>query len=181
MESLDASLPYLRKAIELVPDDPLGNYYLGSALAELNRPNEAIPYLEKALQAQPDGVLYLSALANAYENLDEFAIADSLYQKALELDPENALVLNNYGYSLSERGIRLEEAMTMAQKALKIEPKNGAYLDTMGWIYYQMGQYEEALKYIEEAHNVRKSAEVAKHLGDVYDKLGMKDKAWDES
>ena len=148
MESLDASLPHLRKAIELVPDDPLGNYYLGSALAELNRPNEAIPYLEKALQAQPDGVLYLSALANAYENLDEFAIADSLYQKALELDPENALVLNNYGYSLSERGIRLEEAMTMAQKALKIEPKNGAY-------------------------------EVAKHLGDVYDKLGMKDKARD--
>ena len=179
MESMEASLPFLRKALELVPEDPLGNYYLGSALAELDRSQEAIPYLEKALQAQPDGVLYLSALANAYENLDEFTKADSLYQEALKLDPENALVLNNYGYSLSERGIRLEEAMIMAQKALQKEPKNGAYLDTMGWIYYQMGQYEEALKYIEEAHNVRESAEVAKHLGDVYDKLGMKDKARD--
>ena len=177
LDSLKASESYLRKALQQVPEDPLGNYYLGSALAQLNRPREAIPFLEQAIRSRPDGVPYISALAGVYESLNDYQKSDDLYNKALQLEPENALILNNYGYSLSERGVRLDEAIKMAQKALEIDPTNGAYLDTMGWIYYKLGQYEEALRFIEEAYAVRKSAEVTKHLGDVYDKLGMKDRA----
>ena len=177
LDSLEQSQSYLQRALELAPRDPLGNYYLGSVLSQLNRPNEAVSYLELCLEIRPRWVAAMSALASAFESLKDYPKADSYFKEALQLDPENALVLNNYGYSLSERGVRLEEAMEMAQKALEKEPKNGAYLDTMGWIYYKMGEYEKALEYIEEAHSIRKSVEVAKHLGDVYDKLGMRQKA----
>ena len=178
LDSLKQSQPYLKKALEIAPNDPLGNYYLGSVFSQLNQPGNAIPYLKTALKVRPNWVSALGALANAYDNLKEYTIADSLFQTALRLAPENALILNNYGYSLAEQGIKLEEAMKMVEKALKKEPKNGAYLDTMGWIYFKMCQYQKALEYIEKASLLRgNSAEVIKHLGDVYEKLGMKEKA----
>lgn len=178
LDSLESAVPYLKKAVELFPEEYMANYYLGSVLAQLNRSAEAIPYLETALRVRPDWVPVLTALADLYYTLNEYTVSDSLFQQALRFDPENTIVLNNYSYSLSVRGIRLEEAMRMIRKALEREPENGAYLDTMGWVYFKMGEYNKALEYIEKAIVVRsESAEVVEHLGDVYDKLGMKEKA----
>ena len=103
---------------------------------------------------------------------------DSLYQKALSLDPENAVVLNNFSYSLATRGKDISKALEMVQKALTKEPKNGAFLDTMGWIYYKMGRYKQALKFVKASTETREpSAEVFEHLGDIYHKLGNVKKA----
>jgi Flp pilus assembly protein TadD len=139
---------------------------------------EAIPFLNRALQGRPDWVGAMSSLAGAYESLKSFALADTLYTQALRLEPGNATVLNNYGYSLTERGIRLDEALEMSRKAIETEPENGAFLDTMGWIFFRLGEYEKALPLIEKAYGMRSdSPEVIEHLGDVYDKLGRKEDA----
>jgi tetratricopeptide (TPR) repeat protein len=178
LDSLENSLPCLEKALEMMPEDPLGNYYLGSVLTQMNRSKEAIPYLEKALSIRPTWISAMSALAGAYDNLKEFTISDSLFQSVLKLEPDNALVLNNYGYSLSERGIRLVDALQMAKKALEKDPENGAYLDTVGWIYFKMGEYDKALPFIEKAFTKRTDSDVVgNHLETVYEKLGMKEKA----
>jgi tetratricopeptide (TPR) repeat protein len=177
-DSLERSIPWLEGALEVNPKDPLGNYYLGNALNQLNRAEQAVPHLVAAIQGRPQWVSALSALAGSYESLKQYTLADSFYTAALALDPENALVLNNYGYSLSERGIRLEEAASMARKAIDKDPGNGAYLDTMGWIYYKMGDFGQALSFIEKAYGLRpKSADVVEHLGDVYNKLERRDEA----
>lgn len=185
LDSLENSQSYLRKVLSLEPEDPTANYYLGSVLVQLGNPEEAIPYLENALKARGDWVSAISTLAGIFDQLKRYEKSDSLFNEALRLDPDNALVNNNYGYSLSERGIRLNEAMEMAQKALKQDPENGAYLDTMGWIYYKIGEYEKALEYIYKAYSIRQeSAILADHLGDVYIKLEMKEearKAWEEA
>ncbi|RMF54915.1 MAG: tetratricopeptide repeat protein, partial [Calditrichaeota bacterium] len=87
-------------------------------------------------------------------------------------------LLNNFSYSLAERGIRLEEALEMANRALELEPNNGAFLDTVGWIYFKLGDYQQALYYIKRAVEHREgSAEVLEHLGDVYYQLGEQEKA----
>lgn len=177
-DSLTLAISWFQKALSLVPEDPLVNYYLGTVLVRLKKPKEAIPYLEISIQARPNWVNALSALAGAYESIGEYARADSFYTRALQQDPENPLVLNNYGYSLSVRGVRLEEAMAMSKKALEKDPENGAYLDTMGWIYFKMGDYEKAREYIEKACQFQKnSAEIYEHLGDIYEKLMMKEEA----
>jgi len=178
LDSLEQSQSYLKKALDFEPENTLGNYYLGSVLSQLNKSEEAIYYFEQVLKRRPNWVAVLGALAGEYERLKKYSIADSLFRRAIKLDSSNALVLNNYAYSLSVRGIRLDEALRMVKRALESEPENGAYLDTIGWIYFKMGRYEDALKYIKQAFMVRDtSAEVAEHLGDVYEKLGMKDKA----
>ena len=180
LDSILGSEPYLKRALSLQRENAVGNYYLGSVLAQMNRPEEAVPYLKTAIASRPDWVAAMSTLAGAYESMEMFALSDSLFKASLTLDPDNSLVLNNYSYSLALRNVRLAEALRMAERALRTEPENGSYLDTVGWIYFKLGDYDKALEYIEKAFTIRiQSAEVAEHLGDVYDRLGMKDKARD--
>jgi tetratricopeptide (TPR) repeat protein len=173
-DSLEYALSYLSKAIEFEPDDPLVNYYMGLILNDLGYIKEAIPYLETSLITRPEWMSVLSTLAGIYDSLKEYTISDSLFQRALAIDSSNALILNNYGYSLSERGIHLEEAMKMALKAIEKDPENGAYLDTMGWIYFKLGNFQKALEFIERAVLIHHdNSVVIDHLGDVYKELGL--------
>jgi Tfp pilus assembly protein PilF len=137
-----------------------------------------VTYLTRALEGDPNNTDAMGTLASTLDELGRHTEADSMYARALRLVPDNATLLNNYSYSLSERGARLGEALDMVKRALEKEPKNGAFLDTIGWIYYKMGDYELALKYILQAIETRdSSAEVMEHLGDVYDKLGQPENA----
>jgi tetratricopeptide (TPR) repeat protein len=184
-DSLRESLPWLEQALELNPEDALGNYYAGTVLSQLGRPEEAVPRLRMALKTRTDWVSAIAARAGAYENLKAFSTADSFYTAAIKIDSTNALVLNNYGYSLSVRGVRLEEAAAMARKAIAKDPENGAYLDTMGWILFRMGDYGNARPFLEQAFRLRgNSADVIEHLGDLYDRLQMKEEAkkmWEQA
>ena len=66
----------------------------------------------------------------------------------------------------------------MSERAVAADSANGAYLDTLGWIYFKLGDYQTALKYISRAVQFRdNSAEVWEHLGDIYEKLNDPEKA----
>ncbi|MCS7212382.1 MAG: tetratricopeptide repeat protein [Chloroherpetonaceae bacterium] len=156
---------------------------LGIALSQANRDREAVDVLEAALQSTDQGtsaerVQAYSTLGIAYDRLGRPEDSQRSYEAALKLDPENALVLNNLAYSLAERNQQLERCLEMAKLAVQKEPNNGAYLDTIGWVYFKLGNYEEARIWIEKALSAgRESPAVLEHLGDVYHKLGKPDKA----
>ncbi|MEJ2053690.1 MAG: tetratricopeptide repeat protein [Calditrichaceae bacterium] len=172
MNQADSAAIVYEKALDIFPDDASLLGFYGSTLQQLERFEEAIPPLKKSLDLNPDNANAVSSLAVAYESLQMFDKCDSVYEAGIERFPENALLLNNFSYSLSERNIRLEDALKMVQKALEISPDNGAYLDTIGWIYYKLGHYNEAEKYIKQAIQMREdSAVVFEHLGDVYFEL----------
>jgi len=102
-----------------------------------------------------------------------FEGAEGVYRKVLTLDPDNATALNNYGYLLAERKVRLDEAEGMIRKALQLKPNEPAFLDSLGWVYFQRGNYRQALPYLERAAQRRPDdAEVRYHLGMVYWRLG---------
>ncbi len=178
MDSLNQAVSCMDTAIRLAPQEPLSYLYLGTTLDRLKRPIEAIPPLEKAIELRPGWTAPINALASIYEGMKRFELSDSLFEEGIKITPDDSQLLNNYGYSLSDRGLRLNDALQMAQKALAKEPDNGAYLDTMGWIYYRLGDYPKALEFILKASEIHAAnAVVIEHLGDVYDKLGDKSKA----
>jgi hypothetical protein len=39
----------------------------------------------------------------------------------------------------ADRGVKLDEAVTLLKKAVKFDPQNGAYLDSLAWAYLQAG------------------------------------------
>lgn len=168
----------LQKALKINPNDVTTLSALGYTLNQLKEESAALVHLEKALSIEPKNLQVISIIAMIYESKKEYQISDSLYTEALKLDSTNALIMNNFAYSLAERGIRLQEALEMSKKAVKKESKNASYLDTIGWIYFRLGEYKKAKINIEEAAAIEnKNATILDHLGDVHSKLGEKSKA----
>jgi tetratricopeptide (TPR) repeat protein len=177
--------PYLKKAVEINPNDVNALSAYGFTLNQLKDNDEAIKYLKKALLLSPDNVNLLGTLGLIYDGEENWDACDSTYEKALSIDSTNALVNNNYAYSLSERGIKLDNALKMAEIAIAAEPLNSSYLDTIGWVYFKLGEYQKAKDYIEQAIKAGgESSVMLEHLGDITFKLGNKDQAikiWEKS
>jgi tetratricopeptide (TPR) repeat protein len=169
---------YLKKSVELNPSDITALSAYGFALNQLKENDEALQVLNKALRIKPDEISILGTMGLIYDSKEMWAECDSIYEKALRLDSLNAVINNNYAYSLSERGIRLDEALEMVKLAVEKEPANSSFLDTIGWVYYKLGDYEKAKLYLEEA--IKYGGErpvILDHLGDVMFKLGEKNLA----
>lgn len=159
----------LETAITVLPDDFRVNFFLGVAYNRLNRNIDAVRVLEHARSINPKDVDAIAQLALVYEALKKFVDSDSLYEEALRLDSANPVILNNYAYSLSERNIDLDRALTMVKKALEVSPETGSYLDTIGWIYYRLGRFSEAAENVKKAISKGEAnAVVYEHLGDIY-------------
>lgn len=168
----------LTQALGHFPDEAGLLSLYGNALQQMGKTPEALVPLRRAYALDSGNINTIVTLGVVYEELQMYSALDSLYQAALKRYPENALLLNNYGYSLAERGIQLEHALAMARAALVQDPDNPAYLDTMGWIHYQMGDYQKALEFIRKAlAGDEQNAEILEHLGDVYFKLGRVEEA----
>ena len=174
----DKVVDVMERAQKAVPRDARVSLLLGLAYSRMGRSADAINMLEKSYRMNPGDLNTLSSLALEYETAKRYDDAYRIYEEALKIDSTSALILNNYAYSMAERGLQLERALAMAQKAVAAEPDNSSYLDTLGWIYYQLGQYEKAKEYIAKAvSHDQASSVVHEHLGDVYYKLGDKEKA----
>jgi len=89
------------------------------------------------------------------------------------------IALNNYAYYLSLRNERLDLAMKYSSLTIEIEPDNPSFLDTTAWILYKLGEYGEALKYIEMAYQNggNHRYEIVKHYGQILVKLGRVEEA----
>ena len=166
------------RARQSVPNDYRVYLLKGLVYSRLEQSSEAVDELQKAYRLNPKDLNLLSTLALTLDGLKRFGESDKLYEEALSVDSTNALILNNYSYSLSERGEQLERAKRMSEQALLTEPNNASYLDTYGWILYMMGEYNDAVGYIEKAvESGEASSVVLEHLGDVYFRLGKKEEA----
>ena len=166
---------YLMKAVELNPNDETALTALGFTLNQLKETEAAVVYLERSLRINPKNIQALGTLGIIYDDEKNYEKCDEVYAKALKIDSTNALLLNNYAYSLSERGIQLDRAYKMIKKAIDTEPNNSSYLDTFGWVLYKLGKYDSAKVFIKRALKTEKNnATILEHLGDVY--LKLKDK-----
>lgn len=99
--------------------------------------------------------------------------AEIEFRKGLALTPDSPSILNDYGYMLAERGVRLDEAVKMIKKAVDEDPQNGAYLDSLGWAYFKQGQFQLAETYARKAvQRLGTDPTVLDHLGEIEAKNG---------
>jgi len=111
--------------------------------------------------------------AMVYDSLNRWPDAEVAIKQAQTLAPDRPEVLNFLGYGWINQGQHIQEGMDLVRRALQLQPKSGAVIDSLGWGYYKLGQYDEALGFIEEAVQLDPSdAEVNDHLGDVYKAMG---------
>ena len=158
------------------PDDRETHVSIANINLQLHRSADAMAHLDKAaaLSTKPDELAYIALLrATVLDRDKKYDAAEIEYRKALAVDPNNATVLNDLGYMLGDRGIRLPEALQMIQKAVELDPQNGSYLDSLGWIYFKMGQYGPAEENLHKAiERTASDASIHDHLGQVYERTG---------
>ena len=116
-------------------------------------------------------VLYARGIT--HERLQEWDKAESDFRNALTINPDQANVLNYLGYSLIDRGEKLDEAMTMIKKAVSLQPESGYIVDSLAWGLFKLGQYETAIPHMEKAAELMPvDPIVTDHLGDLYWAVG---------
>ena len=174
-------LEYSDRAIEQFPQMEFPYYVNAISNFQFGNTNKVIEVLEQGLYFVTNQDLkeqFYMFLGDAYHESGNSEKAYDNYEKCLSLNPENSFVLNNYAYYLSLENKKLDKAAKMASKSVELDP-NENNLDTYGWVLYQLGEYEEALKYIQLSieKTDKPSAVVLEHLGDVYLKLGENRKA----
>lgn len=173
LDSLLQAEKVYKDALREFPEDAALWSFYGVNQQNLKNYPKSIAAFRRALDLDSLNSNALSNLPVIYETLKMYAQSDSIYELGIRRLPDNDLLMNNYSYSLSERNIRMQEALEMSQKALAAEPENAAYLDTIGWIYYKLGRLAEAEEYIKKSVDQQDgSAVVIEHLGDVYSAMG---------
>ncbi len=164
-------------------------YYRASLIAKGGDVAAAIAELEAMRKGGADDAetLYNIGVIRGEARDVEGALASM--GEALALDPQHAGALNFVGYSLAERGERLDEAQALIERALAQRPGDGFVTDSLGWVLFQRSRaslaagdavaaarwLESARAKLEEAHTLTGGDPVvSEHLGDVYLALGKK-------
>ena len=112
----------------------------------------------------PD-LLYARALTADY--IDRIDLLESDLLVILQSDPDHANALNALGYTLADRGLRIDEAQKYVERAFELKPNDPAVMDSMGWIHFRLGNYAEAESYLRKALNLMDDAEIIGHLGEL--------------
>jgi len=161
------------------PTDLQARIAYGNMLRGRERFKEAADLYSEVIARTPNPtrndwtVFYFRGIA--YERTDRWPLAEADFRRALELHPDQPLVLNYLGYSWVDKGLNLQEALTMIQKAVDLRPDDGYIVDSLGWAYYKLGRYDEAVTELERAVSLRPDDPVLNdHLGDAYWKVGRK-------
>lgn len=172
-------------ALVYSPDAMEFYYYLGMAHYQKEQTDKALEVFRKGVQQinekSDKGIAsdFYSILGDLYHQREMKAEAYAAYDSSLVYNPKNINTLNNYAYYLSVERTDLDKAEEMSFITVKEEPENATYLDTYAWILFEKGRYTEARIYIEQAmrNGGDKSQVIVEHCGDIYFKLGEKEKA----
>ncbi|MDU7588168.1 MAG: tetratricopeptide repeat protein, partial [Acidovorax sp.] len=115
-------------------------------------------------------------LAEKAGRLDDM---ERLLRAIIARQPDYHHALNALGFSLAERGVRLEEAKALIVKALEFAPNDPFITDSLGWVEFRLGNRQEALTILKRAYETQPDAEIAAHIGEVLWSLGQHDRARD--
>ena len=149
----------------------------GEVLRGASRNKEAYNLYNNALSQSPENTDLLYARALTAEKLDMLDVTESDLKMVIMHEPENASALNALGYTLADRTERLSEARDYILKASRLLPDDPAILDSLGWVYYRLGQYHDAIKWLSKAFDAMQDAEIAAHLGAALWMSGQIEKA----
>jgi tetratricopeptide (TPR) repeat protein len=139
--------------------------------------NETYEMLSKAVAKYPDSFELLYDRAMAAERIDRIDVLEADLRKVIKMKPDYAHAYNALGYTLADKTKRLGEAKELIEKAYKLQPDDPFILDSLGWVYFRMGNTNEAIKHLQTAYSQRPDPEIAAHYGEVLWSAGNRDEA----
>lgn len=169
LKKFPEAIAHLSEAVRLTPKQPEPHIVLGLALLQTDQYEKASEAFEEGIRHNPKSADLHFNLGTAYDKLNRFEDVVRAMETALSLDPHHADALNYLGYSYAERGIKIDQALSLTRQAVALKPDNGYYVDSLGWAFYKSGLLAEALAEIKRAVAlVGDDPVIYEHLGEIY-------------
>jgi hypothetical protein len=100
---VDESVPYLRRALEILPDYAQARKLLGIALLRQRSYGDALPHLRRCIDVQPDDAQCCYLLGFALAHLGRLEEAETFLAESMRLEPENAETQRLRGLVMAQR------------------------------------------------------------------------------
>lgn len=169
LKQFPEAVTHLDEAVRLMPKQPEPHIVLGLAHLQSDQFEKASQAFEEGIKHHPKNADLHFNLGTAYDKLNRFDEVERAMETALSLDPHHADALNYLGYSYAERGIKIEQAVSLTKQAVALKPENGYYVDSLAWAFYKSGMLAEALTEIKKAVSlVGDDPVIYEHLGEIY-------------
>lgn len=143
----------------------------GMALAHERSGDRAqgIKVLETAFARRPGSTALTLALGNHLARDGQWERAVETAKRMLKRHPDSAQTLNFIGFTLAERGVRLDEARKTLERAVALKPWDGAIVDSLGWLHVKLNKLDEAERLLQRADRLTpEDPEILQHLGELY-------------
>ena len=125
--------------------------FLGDLYAKAGMFQKALLQYQKLIDEPEYAFEAYYGLGVCYGYFGDFNKSEKNFLKAKDLDDENPMVSYGLAKLYSTDKTKLKKSLDYAQEALSEDEENPKYLYLVGWVYYQMGEIEDALRFIKEA------------------------------
>jgi tetratricopeptide (TPR) repeat protein len=171
LKQFPEAVTHVTKAITINPKQPEAHIVLGLIYMQKDQFDDAAKALEEGIGQNPKNADLYFNLGTVYDKLNRFDDVVRVMETAIKLDPHHADALNYLGYSYAERGIKIDQALSLTKRAVALKPSNGYYLDSLAWALFKSGSFTEALTEMKRALGLAGDDPVLyEHLGDIYAK-----------
>ncbi|BCA54484.1 hypothetical protein W02_16240 [Nitrospira sp. KM1] len=171
LKQFPEAIEHLNRAIALNPKQPESHIVLGLTYLQKEQYEKSAEAFEEGIKNNPKSADLHFNLGTAYDKLNRFDDVVRSMEAAIKLDPHHADALNYLGYSYAERGVKIDQAISLTKQAVALKPENGYYVDSLGWAFFKSGLLSEALTEIKRAVAlVGDDPVIYEHLGDIYAK-----------
>ncbi|MGV7221751.1 MAG: tetratricopeptide repeat protein [Nitrospinales bacterium] len=181
-ESLDEPVALLREAISLDPKFALGYEALGVFLSKQNKLDEAIALMKRLVEIDPNEIMAHSNLSIYYMQQGRIEDAELEKGEATAIQFEKLIQEGAAKKSSQEADKKRKEEqlkkIEMFKAVMEIDAIDEVANFGLGSIYYDTGQYEDALHPLQTVVENNKDYSAAfLMLGKVFEKLERKDEA----
>lgn len=135
---------YLSRTMELAPEFIEGWYYLGKALHEIERFDEATKCFDAAIRLYPDFFEAHHDKARALCSLRRLNEATQAFEIAYKLNPNSAELWTNLGWVFVQLR-QFDKVIVCCNQVLRLKPQDTMALRAKGDAYFSLQQYQHAI------------------------------------
>ncbi len=111
---------------------------------------------------------------------EDYGLAEAYFAELSLTEPGNFELANLWALSLIETGgnENNQRSLQVAQRNVQVQPKNGVSLGILGWVYYRLGDAEQAQNWLNRASQTGvESAELSYFVAMILNEQGQKEQA----
>ncbi|MGB7294845.1 MAG: sulfatase-like hydrolase/transferase [Candidatus Aminicenantales bacterium] len=170
-KKFDRAIETLNRGISRIPDSEILLVRLGHTHLVAGRSRDAFETMNKVLNLNPRNVDALTVCAGILDSEGRKEEARTYYERALAVEPESRHLRMSYAGNLASGG-RLREAIEIYKKLIADFPEEQGFYQYIGIAYSYLGEYDQAIAWLERALAVRPTPTGYFNLAVAYEKRG---------